>query len=389
MNERNLVPVGESVVVTPDLFSTLLQILVESGLRLIGPNLKDGAIGLEEIHGSDDLPVGWTDRQEANTYRISRRQDKALFGYNVGPHSFKKFLFPPRLTVWQASRSKTGFEIQPGRKQPKPFAFIGVRPCELSAIRIQDRVLADDQYCDEFYKNQRQDTFIFAVNCTAPGGTCFCTSMNAGPRAVAGYDLAATEIIDDSRHFLVIEVGTERGQSVISRIDHESASAEILALVQEKLNRAADSMGRSLDTDNLRELLYRNVENLAWDRVGARCLTCANCTLVCPTCFCSTSEDTTDLSGKETERTRRWDSCFTMDFSYLHGGSVRPSAKSRYRQWLMHKLAGWHDQFGISGCVGCGRCITWCPVGIDITEEARAIRQRDLAQTIVAEETEV
>jgi Fe-S oxidoreductase len=95
--------------------------------------------------------------------------------------------------------------------------------------------------------------------------------------------------------------------------------------------------------------------------------------MVCPTCFCTSVEETNDLTGTESSRSRRWDSCFTMDFSYIHGGSVRNSPKSRYRQWMTHKLSTWVDQFGTSGCVGCGRCITWCPVGIDITEEVRAI----------------
>jgi formate hydrogenlyase subunit 6/NADH:ubiquinone oxidoreductase subunit I len=132
---------------------------------------------------------------------------------------------------------------------------------------------------------------------------------------------------------------------------------------------------RHLDTAGLRDLLYENFEHPRWDNVAARCLSCANCTMVCPTCFCTTVEDVSDISGNHAERWRRWDSCFTQSFSYIHGGSVRTSAKSRYRQWMTHKLASWTDQFGTSGCVGCGRCITWCPVGIDITEEVRAIRE--------------
>jgi formate hydrogenlyase subunit 6/NADH:ubiquinone oxidoreductase subunit I len=107
--------------------------------------------------------------------------------------------------------------------------------------------------------------------------------------------------------------------------------------------------------------------------VAQRCLACTNCTLVCPTCFCVAVEDTTDLAGDHVERHRRWDSCFTAGHSYVHGGSVHASTASRYRQWMTHKLSTWFDQFGSSGCVGCGRCIAWCPAAIDITEEAAAI----------------
>jgi Fe-S-cluster-containing hydrogenase component 2 len=103
--------------------------------------------------------------------------------------------------------------------------------------------------------------------------------------------------------------------------------------------------------------------------VAERCLTCGNCTMVCPTCFCTTTEDLTDLADGSGQRSQRWASCFETDFSYLHGGSVRVSGESRYRQWITHKLSTWHDQFGSSGCVGCGRCIAWCPTGIDITAE--------------------
>ena len=142
-------------------------------------------------------------------------------------------------------------------------------------------------------------------------------------------------------------------------------------------------MGRELDTTDIRELLYRNYEHPRWDEVAERCLACGNCTMVCPTCFCTTVEDVTDLAGEHVERHQRWDSCFTIDYSHIHGGAVRGSTRSRYRQWMTHKLATWIDQFGSSGCVGCGRCITWCPVGIDITEEARAIRERATEATSV------
>ena len=230
-------------------------------------------------------------------------------------------------------------------------------------------------FVDPAYQSRREELFIVAVNCGQSGGTCFCVSMQTGPKATSGFDLALTEVVRDGSHFFVVEVGTERGAEVLKNIPHREATPEESSAAANTVAETARHMGRTMDTRGIKELLYRNAEHPRWDNVAARCLTCANCTMVCPTCFCTTVEDVTDLTGDHAERWRKWDSCFTMDFSYIHGGSVRATPMSRYRQWMTHKLATWIDQFGSSGCVGCGRCITWCPVGIDITEEVRALRQ--------------
>jgi ferredoxin len=204
--------------------------------------------------------------------------------------------------------------------------------------------------------------------------------MGTGPVAERGFDLALTELIDDSRHSFVVEVGSERGAEVLSDVPSQTAQDPDRASAAAVHARTASQMGRELDVTDIKGLLYRNYEHPRWDEVAERCLTCGNCTMVCPTCFCTTVEDLTDLEGEHVERQQRWDSCFTVDYSQIHGGAVRASARSRYRQWMTHKLATWWDQFGTSGCVGCGRCITWCPVGIDITEEARAIRDSEEAR---------
>jgi ferredoxin len=164
---------------------------------------------------------------------------------------------------------------------------------------------------------------------------------------------------------------------VLTEIPHSQAGTEDIAQAAAVVARTAASMGRTMEAGGVKDLLLRNLQHPRWEDVAERCLTCGNCTMVCPTCFCTAMEDASDVSGQTASRSRRWDSCFTTDFSYIHGGSVRTSAKSRYRQWMTHKLATWFDQFGTSGCVGCGRCITWCPVGIDITEEVRAIRDSE------------
>ncbi|MEZ5074891.1 MAG: 4Fe-4S dicluster domain-containing protein [Solirubrobacterales bacterium] len=367
--------VGEATTIERDAFDRLLATIADRGYEVIGPTVRDGAIVYDPIATSADLPVGWTDDQEGGSYRLRRREDEALFGYVVGPQSWKRFLHPPEVKLWRAARDSDGaLEIEDGADDPPAYAFVGVRSCELHAIAIQDRVMVGGDFPDPFYAARRDGAFLVAVNCTVAGGTCFCVSMETGPRAGSGYDIALTEVIEDGRHYFLCEAGTERGAEVLAAVEPAPAGAAEVDAAAAGIANAAATQGRAMDTGGIKELLYGNYEHPRWDEVSERCLTCGNCTMVCPTCFCTTVEDSSDLTGAEADRTRRWDSCFTMDFSYVHGGSVRASARSRYRQWMTHKLATWIDQFGTSGCVGCGRCITWCPVAIDITEEVAAIR---------------
>lgn len=364
------------VLETPGL-SQLLEVLRRLAYRVVGPIVRDGAIVYDDLDSADDLPAGWTDEQDGGTYRLKRRADEARFGYAVGPHSWKKFLFPPVTRLWRAEQNDSGFRILQEVEEIPKYAFIGVRACELHAIAIQDRVFLGGPHVDPVYQARRQNVFVVAVNCGHAGGTCFCVSMETGPKATFGFDLALTEVMEEGSPYYVVEVGTERGAEVIQQVSHREATEVQERAAEAVVARTAAQMGRTMDTSDIRDLLYRNYEHPRWDDVANRCLTCANCTLACPTCFCSSVEDTTDLTGEHAERWRKWDSCFTTDFSYLHGGSIRSTPRSRYRQWMTHKLATWIDQFGTSGCVGCGRCITWCPVGIDITEEVRAIRESD------------
>jgi sulfhydrogenase subunit beta (sulfur reductase) len=355
----------------------LLSLLGDRGYRVIGPTVRDQAIVYDDIASLKELPKGWTDEQDGGRYRLIERDDDALFGYAVGPHSWKAFLHPPVLRLWRAARDGDDVEVIPEPAPDERYAFIGVRACELHAIAIQDRVFLGGEHIDPHYRARRQGTFIVAVNCGVAGGTCFCVSMDTGPKAEAGFDLALTEIETEGERGYVVESGSEEGRAVLAELPSRPATADEQRAADAVVSGTAAAMGREMRTGDLPALLLRNLEHPRWDEVAERCLTCGNCTMVCPTCFCTSVEDSSDLTGVESSRTRRWDSCFTTDFSYIHGGSVRASARARYRQWMTHKLATWHDQFGTSGCVGCGRCITWCPVGIDITEEARAIRESE------------
>jgi sulfhydrogenase subunit beta (sulfur reductase) len=363
-------------VIGVDGLERLIAILAEDGRAVIGPTLRDGAVIYAEIDGVDDLPRGWGDEQAPGQYRLRRRDDGALFGFAVGPDSWKRLLFPPDLRLWRARREPGGLEFDTP-DPPTRFAFLGVRACELAAIQVQDRVLVESPFPDHDYGARRQDLLIVAVNCGSPSGACFCTSMGTGPRVDKGYDLALTELIDAHGHRFLVEVGSARGATIVARLPARPAKPDDLGAAAYVWAAATAGVRRSMDTTDLPGLLRRNLEHARFDDVAARCLSCGNCTMVCPTCFCVDFPEVGALEPERGERRRVWASCFSVSHSRLHTGAVRRSGKSRYRQWLTHKLSTWHDQFGSSGCVGCGRCIAWCPAGIDITEEVAAIRATD------------
>ena len=369
--------VTEAKLLAADDLQELIDALVRRGYRVIGPVVDQEAIVLGEIDSVAQLPAGWLEEQDGGVYRLVRSGDAAFFGHTTGPQSWKKYLHPPRRRLWRARREGAELSIVPEEDEPPRFAFLGVRSCDLAAIAVQDRTFLEDHVVNPSYRDRRGGAFIIAMNCGRAGGTCFCVSMGTGPKAEVGFDLALTELLDGERHDFLIETGSAAGGELLSELPCRDAGAADRQLGDATVARAAAAMGRTLDTEGIKDLLQGNLRHPRWEEVAGRCLTCGNCTMVCPTCFCTTVEDHSDLEGNQAERWLRWDSCFTLDFSYLVGGSVRHSAQSRYRQWMTHKLADWHDEFGTSGCVGCGRCIAWCPVGIDITEETAAIRAAD------------
>lgn len=356
-------------------FQSLLDALIQAGYKLLGPTVRDNAIIYDEIRSAQDLPIGWGDEQEAGYYRIKRREDQAYFGFNMSQHSWKQFLFPPQEKLWSAHQTNHKLQVlQEELPKQEKMAFIGVRSCELQAIFVQDKVFIHKLAVYQQYKQRRENIFILAINCTTTAKTCFCASMDTGPEVKSGYDLALTEVISENRHFFIISIGSDQGASICEPLALSVASQADVDLALQRVEKTKNQMVRHVDNAHIPEILKNSWDSTQWDEVAQRCINCANCTLVCPTCFCSHTEDLVSLDGTHVERWQSWDSCFNLSHSYIHGGSIRSSAQSRYRQWLTHKFGTWWDQFGVSGCVGCGRCIAWCPVGIDVTEELNKLQ---------------
>jgi ferredoxin len=349
---------------------SLIDLLWQRGFHVLGPVPRNGGVAFDEIRRVADMPVGLRDEQEPGRYRLVPGVAGEIFGVVNGPGSLKPLFFAPEEPLLNLRRDRKGFtadEVRPGSPR---LAILGVRACDLAALSVQDRIFLHDRFRDTHYAARRIEVLLIAVNCTRAAPTCFCTSMGTGPEATAGFDVALTEL-DDA---FVISSGSPAGDGVVAALNLQSPDAAQVSTARARIADCAAGMQRQLDTSDLPGLLYEEVESPRWDDVARRCLSCTNCTMVCPTCFCHAVVDVTAIDGSVSQRVRQWDSCFSYEHAHIHGKNFRPHIRERYRQWLTHKVASWIDQFGTSGCVGCGRCITWCPVGIDLTEEVAAIR---------------
>ncbi|HSA99080.1 MAG TPA: 4Fe-4S dicluster domain-containing protein [Anaerolineales bacterium] len=363
--------IGSTILIQKSDLDVILTRLREEGYQTIGPKVKNETLVYEPIEALDELPQGYHTEQAPGEFRLKKDGHSRYFDIIPGAHSWKQFLFPPRVELFKLQKNGKTWQTLEGQVETPKYAFIGVRACELAAIQIQDNIFMRADFTDPIYKAQRERVFILSVNCLHPNETCFCPSMGTGPEVKSGFDLNLTELDD----VFVLTIGSELARGILAGIAYEDANSFILSSAKRALAQAAQEMGRSLDTSDLPDLILNNLDNPHWDEVAKRCLSCTNCTQVCPTCFCWDATDQMSLDGKTTSRERVWDSCFNPGYSYQAGGNTRPTIHSRYRQWLSHKLGTWKQQYGTFGCVGCGRCITWCPAKIDLTEEISALRK--------------
>ncbi|HEX7528178.1 MAG TPA: sulfite reductase subunit A, partial [Thermoanaerobaculia bacterium] len=282
-------PARNPVLLMTQGLTDLLAGLVLDGYTLIGPTVRDGAIVYDEIAGLDDLPRGVSDEQAPGRYRLTPRADDALFGHVVGPHSWKRFLHPPAVRLFGASRDGKTFAIAPpdGAAPPR-YAFVGARPCDLAAIARQDRVFLGGPFVDPTYRALRDGVFIVAIQCGEARANCFCASAGTGPRADSGFDVALTELIVEARSpEYLAQAGTDRGAALLAKVGGRKAGPEDLERAAAASRRAEKQMTRRLETDGLREVLAASLKSPRWEETAKRCLSCANCTMVCPTCFCT------------------------------------------------------------------------------------------------------
>lgn len=353
-----------------DELQALLDCLQADGYRCIGPQVRDNAIVYDDLHSVTQLPQGIRQQQAPGHYRLQQTDDDLLFSWANGPQAIKPLVFAAEETMWRCQRNEENeLSFSSNDIHGEKIAFIGARPCDIAALYIHDKHFLQQEHRDPYYLARRQQLLLIAINCTVPADTCFCASTGDGPQASYGFDLALTELAEG----FLLESHSELGQGITQSLQLQQAGEHQLQQASDLLQQAAAQQQRRLPQGNLHGVLFANLDHPRWQDVAERCLSCGNCTAVCPTCFCHHEIDRPELDGSVSQHLREWDSCFNPGHSYIHGITIRADTRTRYRQWLTHKLGSWHEQYGRSGCVGCGRCISWCPVGIDISEEVSAI----------------
>ncbi len=351
-------------------FDSLLRVLEGYGYRTIAPVFRDGTVVYSDVSDAAQLPAGLALEAAPGSVRASWTESPRMFAWANGPQAIKPFLFRPREQLWSVARGQDGSLVfRDDAAEPGLLAIVGVRSCDLAALALQDRHFIEGDTADPHYAARRRQLLLVAVNCTHPAATCFCASTGDGPAAESGYDLLMDELDDG----FILQAGSDRGRSLMQELPLLPVDDAWQDEARAATSAAAASQQRSIPPGDLFEALSARREHPRWEAVAERCLSCGSCTQVCPTCFCSSEQEEPQLDGAASVHVRQWDSCFSEGHSYIHGLVIRREVRHRYRQWLTHKLGSWHRQYGRSGCVGCGRCIAWCPAGIDFCAEVNGL----------------
>ena len=357
-------------ILTKTHFNDFIRLLRNQGYDVVGPQVKDDAIVYDKLNNSEQFPIGVHDDQTPGSYSLLKTDETSWFSWANGPQALKPLVFSPQEKLWSATKDEQNkLSFVENISESSPIAVIGVRACDLSALAIQDKHFLESDFRDPYYESRRENLLLIAINCSHPAQTCFCVAADTGPEAKTGFDLVLTELAES----FLISAGTVRGDELLQQLNLETATEENLSLAKQQADHAREIQTRVIPEVKSLKNLVNQLEHSQWDEIAKRCLSCGNCTAVCPSCFCHSEKDQPVLDGSQTDHVRLWDSCFNQQHSYIHGIVIRAETKTRYRQWLTHKFSTWFDQYGRSGCVGCGRCISWCPVGIDVTEELAVI----------------
>jgi len=302
-------------------------------------------------------------------------EKKLCLSYTTTITPPKKVLYPYKEKLFSFDLSKSEFFAE--RFDGKIILF-GIHPCDVNAILQLDEFFLNSME-DAYYTVRRKNLIIFAINCNHAGENCFCSSLGTGPFLERGYDLLLTDI---GKKYL-LEVGSDEGKSLIHEKKFREATDDEIEMKMEIERKAIQEFKKFIDIDNLNKIIKEKYTDMIWEEIAEKgtdtsfpCLSCASCSLVCPTCYCYEVFDYIDISLEKGSRYRELDSCQLLEYAEVAGGNFRQGRKERLRHWMICKF-GFAAAGEVSRCVGCGRCIEACPAGIDITEVARRLGGRN------------
>ncbi|MBS7611619.1 4Fe-4S dicluster domain-containing protein [Candidatus Bathyarchaeota archaeon] len=280
----------------------------------------------------------------------------------------KKLLHPVKNRIFDF-KLNDGFEVFESCNV-KNIVIFGIHPCDLRAIEKLDEFFSQHPE-DVCYEARRKRTLIVGLTCNAVDEKCFCNSLGTGPEASTGFDILITQISDG---FFLVEVGSSKGLDILKTLDLAEAKPEHFEAKRKHIEHLKSSFTKTADFEGLATLAKDKLDHKIWVETAERCLSCGNCSMVCPVCYCFDLYDSLDLTLKEGVRIMELDSCQLLEYAEVAlGGNFRKERSQRLRHWLLCK-------FGAAGgstytsCIGCGRCIVYCPANIDLTEIAHVLK---------------
>ncbi len=290
------------------------------------------------------------------TFRPLSSPEALALDYRISTVPPKELFLPQTQTVYEFD----GKGFAEDALQTEQQVLFGARPCDCRALTLLDSVFDTKEVQDPFYAARRANTVTVAMACDRPLSTCFCTATGGDPFGEDGVDV----LLADTGDTLLAKTATPKGKDFLARYDKFFSGSATSDWAQQA-GQARDKIKANVDVANAKAHLDTLFENDVWETISQKCLGCGTCSFLCPTCYCFDLVD--DKTPTGVRKISRWDCCMFSSFT-LHASGHNPRAvnAARLRQKIMHKFCYYPERYGVSGCVGCGRCIRSCPVNLDI-----------------------
>jgi NAD-dependent dihydropyrimidine dehydrogenase PreA subunit len=334
-------------------------------------NKKDFKPFLQSLMDEYDLFAPVQLEKGVSVYKKIDRPDEVDLSASNPQKPAKEVFFPQSETMFRYEKAGKQHQVTSTEEVERKRVILGARPCDIQAVLLIDQVFSGKEYTDVYYVNKRKATTIIGMGCDHPLSTCFCSSMKGGPFSREGSDLF---LIDLGEAYLV-ELLTEKGTAFQNNKFLKEANTKEINSAKEIEEKASKKTDDSLSVVGIEKRLDQMLENPFWERVQEKCIGCRVCTYLCPTCHCFDIAD--EVLTNKGQRVRNWDSCLSSLYSQeTSGHNPRPTNRERTQQRIMHKFNYFPKNFDRIACVGCGRCILYCPANFDIRQAIKEINAK-------------